>query len=238
MKCSNPFCNATSHSLYDDYCRYCGSKLIFTENERDLRNGVTCKYPIPGGIRHKISGDPLGNPPVGVKAVNLGLPTGTKWANMNIGAVTPEDIGSLFAWGETDERTECDWKTYSRCGGDMDTCYDLGRNISGTKFDVARQRWGGKWQIPSGEQVEELLGNCSFEWTNLNGVWGGILTGPNGNSIFLPCSLEESFEDYWLSEPINTNCALSFYVNKRGIMLAGSRICCRIKLMPIRPVNR
>jgi hypothetical protein len=61
-------------------------------------------------------------------------------------------------------------------------------SISGTKYDVAHKKWGGKWQLPSPEQIVELLNNCTSTWITTNGVSGRIFTSSNGNSIFLPAA--------------------------------------------------
>lgn len=118
--------------------------------------------------------------------IDLGLPSGTKWACCNVGATTPENCGGYYAWGETKEKEMYDWATYIHCDGSMKNCYDLGSDIAGTEYDVAHVRWGGSWVIPSQGQIEELTNKCSFTWTTMNGVDGAQFTGPNGGTIFLP----------------------------------------------------
>ncbi len=123
--------------------------------------------------------------------VDLGLPSGTKWACCNVGTDKPEGYGGFYAWGETDEKTDYSWSTYIYCDGSYSTCHDLGNNISGTKYDVARVKWGGSWMIPSKEQIDELLdtNNCTHEATTLNGVKGIMFKSKtNSGIIFLPCS--------------------------------------------------
>lgn len=121
-------------------------------------------------------------------AVDLGLPSGTKWANMNVGATKPEDYGSYFAWGETEEKEVYNWSTYIHCDGSRETCHDIGTDIAGTQYDVAHVQWGGSWKMPNRDQVRELSNNCTSEWTTVNGINCIKLTGPNGNSIFLPAT--------------------------------------------------
>ena len=121
-------------------------------------------------------------------AVDLGLPSGTKWADRNVGASKPEDYGGYYAWGETEEKEVYNWSTYIHCDGSFSTCHDIGTDIAGTQYDVAHVKWGGSWTMPTWDQVKELLGNCTSEWTTLNGVNGRKFTGPNGNSIFLPAA--------------------------------------------------
>ena len=125
-----------------------------------------------------------------VEAIDLGLPSGTLWASCNVGATKPEDFGGYFAWGETVEKSSYYASNYLLCDGTEETCHDLGGSICGSQYDVATARWGDLWQMPSSEQVQELFDNCSQSWTQLNGVNGIELTGPNGSSIFLPAAGE------------------------------------------------
>ena len=121
-------------------------------------------------------------------AVDLGLPSGTKWADRNVGATKPEDYGGYYAWGETEEKEVYNWSTYIHCDGSSSTCHDIGSDISGTQYDVAHVIWGGAWKMPTSEQVQELLDECTIEWKTVNRVNGRKFTGPNGNSIFLPAA--------------------------------------------------
>ncbi len=117
--------------------------------------------------------------------IDLGLPSGTKWACCNVGTDKPEGYGGYFSWGETEEKEEYDERTYKY----YEVGYEvLGNNIAGTQHDVARVKWGGTWCMPSRNQLYELLNNCSSEWTTLNGVSGRIFTGKNGGTIFFPAA--------------------------------------------------
>lgn len=140
--------------------------------------------------------------------IDLGLPSGTKWACCNVGAEKPEDYGGYFAWGETTEKKIYDWSTYIHCDGSSSTCHDIGKDIVGTQYDAATVNWGSPWVMPSREQMEELDNNCTSEWTTENGVNGRRFTGPNGASIFLPAAgyrweddlyYAGSYGDYWSS---------------------------------------
>ena len=123
------------------------------------------------------------------EAIDLGLPSGTKWASCNVGATKPEEYGSYYAWGETEEKEVYDWSNYIHCDGSGDTCHDLGPDISGTEYDVAHVKWGGKWCMPTLDEIKELLDNCTNEWTTLNGVNGRMFTSKiNGKSIFFPAA--------------------------------------------------
>ena len=123
------------------------------------------------------------------EAVDLGLPSGTKWSSCNVGATKPEEHGGYYAWGETEEKDVYDWSTYIHCGGSEWSCHNIGSNISGTEYDVAHVKWGGKWCMPTAYDIHELLDNCTYEWTTLNGVKGMKFTSKiNRNSIFLPAA--------------------------------------------------
>jgi hypothetical protein len=120
--------------------------------------------------------------------IDLGLPSGTKWACCNVGASKPEDYGGYFAWGETTEKSRYYWDTYIHCDGSSSTCHDIGKDIAGTQYDAATANWGSPWVMPSLEQMNELRNSCTYEWTTENGVNGIRFTGPNGTSVFLPAA--------------------------------------------------
>lgn len=121
--------------------------------------------------------------------IDLGLPSGTKWACCNVGAKKPEEFGGYYAWGDTEEKSWYDWSTYIYCDGSLDSFHDLGSDISGTKYDVAHVKWGGSWVMPSHEQQLELLNNCTSTWTKVNDVNGRKFTSMiNGKTIFLPAA--------------------------------------------------
>ena len=130
------------------------------------------------------------------KAIDLGL--SVKWATFNVGASKPEDYGAYYAWGETEEKENYDWSTYKWCNGSKNTMTkycansDYGTVDNKTTLDpeddVAHVKWGGGWRMPTKAEQDELRNNCTWTWTTLNGVNGYTVTGPNGNSIFLPAA--------------------------------------------------
>ena len=130
---------------------------------------------------------------VGWEQVDLGLPTGTLWANMNVGSNWPEERGNYYAWGETETKTTYTEENYMYRDPDTGT-YDntIGNNgnIAGTTCDAAYVRMGNTWIIPTIAQCEELLNSsyCTWKWSLCNGMKGFTVTGRNGNSIFLPCT--------------------------------------------------
>ena len=127
-------------------------------------------------------------------AVDLGLPSGLKWAKFNIGANAPEEHGGYFAWGETTEKNVYSWGWYlcqqSECGTSADpfikNYQSAGTYILGPAYDAAHIQWGGSWRMPTQDDFKELKENCTSEKTTVNGVSGYRYTGWNGNSIFLP----------------------------------------------------
>ncbi len=119
-------------------------------------------------------------------AIDLGLPSGTKWACCNVGSTKPEEYGGYYAWGEIEEKEIYYWNTYIHCDGTEESCQDLGSDIAGTQYDVANMKWGGSWVMPSSDQIIELVNNCTYTWTSINGVWCGHFTGPSGSTIILP----------------------------------------------------
>ena len=123
--------------------------------------------------------------------IDLGLPSGTKWACCNVGATIPEGYGSYYAWGETEEKETYDWASYIHSDGSMETCHDIGLDIAKSEYDVAHVRWGGSWIMPSQDQFQELVTQCQYTWTAKNDVSGHMFTGPSGGSIFLPNA------DFW-----------------------------------------
>ena len=136
--------------------------------------------------------------------VDLGLPSGTLWATCNVGASAPEEFGDYFAWGETDPKDYYDWSTYKWCNGEEGTltkyCNDSSLGYNGfvdnkteldSEDDAACAHYPGG-RIPSWEQIQELCDSCTWQYTKLNGVKGMLVTGPNGNTMFLPSA---SFRD-------------------------------------------
>ena len=133
--------------------------------------------------------------------VDLGLPSGLKWATCNVGAITPEGYGDYFAWGETEPKTTYSWSTYKYHNGSYETitkyCTKSSDGTVDNKTtleltdDAARVNWGGNWRMPTTAEQDELrdTSNCTWTWTTQNGVKGYKITSKkNGNSIFLPAA--------------------------------------------------
>lgn len=113
--------------------------------------------------------------------VDLGLPSGLKWATCNVGANSSTSYGDYYAWGETSTKNYYSDDNYPN-GRNSSIPY----NISGTSYDVAHVKWGSSWRMPTFGEITELTRNCTFTWTTMNNVRGAKITGPNGNYIFLP----------------------------------------------------
>ena len=177
--------------------------------------------------------------------IDLGLPSGTKWACCNVGAEKPEDYGGYYAWGETEEKDNYSWGTYIHCDGDENTCNNL-YDIAGTQFDVAHLKWGGSWMMPSRYQTDELFNYCTHTWTTINGVYGRLFTGTNNNNIFIPAAgyraddtlvLNDICGFYWTSSQLQTdmNIAVSFYFDYNYTY--SSYINSRNLGLPVRPAQ-
>ena len=111
--------------------------------------------------------------------VDLGLPSGTKWATCNLGATTPTDYGYYLAWGESKPKDEYTKHNYK---------YSSGIDNLSAANDAINANWGAGWRMPSYDELMELMTSCTNVWSTQNGVAGRLLTGPNGNSIFLPAA--------------------------------------------------
>lgn len=190
----HPDYGKTEYTLPYDLKGFCGYEMVV-------------QY-APIGVAQKDVNDVKSAPNAinGHEYVDLGLPSGLKWATCNVGASSPEEYGDYFAWGETKTKSEYvkdNSVTYGKHMGD----------ISGnSQYDAATANWGGTWRLPTKAELEELMDKCTWTWTwtTKNRVKGYKVTGPNGNSIFLPATgvrVGSSLNDpggggsYWSSSP-------------------------------------
>lgn len=166
----------------------------------------------------------------GHEAVDLGLPSGLKWASMNIGANSITDYGNYYAWGEVSEKL-----TYTEANSEL--THNTGiRFIAGYEGrDAATAKWGSTWRLPSAQEYQELIDYCQWKWTSINGIEGYLVTGSSGNSIFLPAGgfkLESSHQSvgmgyYWTSSYVSDITAMrlnftsSLHVVVDNLKLAG-----------------
>ena len=110
----------------------------------------------------------------GYDAIDLGL--SVRWAACNIGASSPEDFGSFYAYGDPTG------KKFTHNIHD----YPGGKNIVNTELDIAKKHWGIEWRLPTTEEMKELKEKCTWKYSVLGGLKGFYVIGPNGGSIFLP----------------------------------------------------
>ena len=150
--------------------------------------------------------------------VDLGL--SVKWATCNVGANTPEAYGDYFAWGETKPKVVYGEKIYKYNEGVEKTItkynFSAAHGAVDNKYvldledDAAHINWGGKWRMPTRKECAELEEICTWQWKQYNGVKGYLVTGPNGNSIFLPAAgfkkekeiLEVGIRGFYLSNTL------------------------------------
>lgn len=182
----------------------------------------------------------------GHKWVDLGLPSGTKWATCNLGAASSENHGEFYAWAEittitdkTSAKNKARGKWMSGIGGS-------------TTYDAATAIWGEGWKIPTKTDFQELMEHCSWEWTSLGRIKGCKVTSKiNGNYIFLPASgmiystssyifpddLNKSTK-YWASTPSRDE----NYINADALLISekyvGTSVTDRKDGFPIRPVTK
>ena len=130
------------------------------------------------------------------EAVDLGL--SVKWASFNIGAGAPEEYGDYYAWGETQTKSDYWFGSYkfgdsiygpfSKYNTKSSYGYVDNMTVLDPEDDMAHVRLGGNWRMPTDAEWKELITKCTWTWTTQNGVKGRKVTGPNGNSIFLPAA--------------------------------------------------
>ena len=153
-----------------------------------------------------------GTTPSTMEYVDLGLPSGLKWAKCNLGASKPSDYGDYYAWGETAPKADYTWATYKwmqagqseskyitkytiadgETGGiwydSSGTFIGDGKTVLDAADDAATANLGSPWRMPTIGEIQELIDNCTWTWTTQDGVKGHQVDGPIGNAIFLPAA--------------------------------------------------
>lgn len=144
--------------------------------------------------------------------VDLGLPSGTLWANMNIGANTNYDYGDYFAFGEISEKSSYTEENYDHYG------MAIGEFSGQERFDAATSIWGGGWRTPTHDEISELDRYCTTRIVQVTDTFGQVqsicmIQGTNGKSIYMPLAgyySGESFIEggskghYWSSTPYSS----------------------------------
>lgn len=188
--------------------------------------------------------------------VDLGL--SVLWAAYNVGANSPEEYGGYYAWGETEEKDRYTYENYKHgyvyyYGSEpyeWDFIYNhIGNEISGTSYDVAHTKWGDGAKLPSLDKIQELVDNCTFTHGTYGDVNGNYITGPNGNSIFIPFAgryfdwgySSDDYVNFW-SGTYHGSCltdhGYSAYCLDAGIKDCGIWAHCSIAVgIPVRPVK-
>ena len=171
------------------------SSIVFIQDSKEISTHGTVYKSVNWSVLEK---------PELYEFVDLGLPSGIKWASCNVGAEKPEDFGLYFAWGETkgyegitDEK-QFGWSDYKLCGGSSSTLTKYNTNSSyGTvdnklvleQVDDAAYQSDNTCRMPTKAECEELIANTTSTWETLNGVNGRRFTSKtNGNSIFVPAA--------------------------------------------------
>ena len=137
--------------------------------------------------------------------VDLGLPSGTMWAKCNLGAASADQLGNLYAWGETTTKDSFSLDNYYYYF--FGEYVNIGSDIRGTQYDVATASWKGIWHMPTQEEFAELQSECNWTRTTYKGVSGYLVKGNNGNCIFLP----ENEAGFWSGNRYSTS--LAYYMN-------------------------
>ena len=163
--------------------------------------------------------------------VDLGL--SVKWATCNIGAERPEDCGDYFAWGEIETKDNYTWDSY-KWGiynespikynpngyiGPMDNKITLD-----LEDDAAHIKWGNNWRMPTKEELDELICNCSWNWSTRNGIGGFLVTSKvaelQNQTLFLPASGHAAGTDHY------NKGKYGFYWSKSINHYYGMEACC------------
>ena len=185
------------------------------DGETELNGKLQAENEKQHSVNDETSIDTAPNLINGHEYVDLGLPSGLKWATCNVGASTPEEYGDYYAWGEVETKNDYSEKTYAHMGSRKRGFWEkfdnfwrdlrdgmcwreyvpcatyIGNNISLTRYDVANKKWCSGWRLPIEHDFDELLdeNNCEWKWTTHNGINGyEVKSKKNGNSIFLPAA--------------------------------------------------
>lgn len=177
----------------------------------------------------------LHDPYNGYEYVDLGLPSGLKWATCNVGADSPEKAGLYFAWGETvgymSDQVESGERYFYFSEYNYNPAFFILSNLT-IDQDAVNAYMCGEWRMPTDEEFNELI-NSSYTtqiWTdnyNGTGVKGRVITSKsNGNSIFLPAvgrgmgssiASVGSLGYYWSASYYSSRNALYLAINPGGI---------------------
>jgi hypothetical protein len=180
------------------------------ENNLDKPNVSLCVQ------ENEVHYNPYVDPFNGHDYVDLGLPSGTLWATMNVGATSETDYGNYYQYGKGAAQ-------YAATSGD--SSYSGTEDPLATSADTAAQVWGGSWHMPTRAQMEELTANTTYAWVNDykgSGINGGTFTATNGAVLFIPAagywydgsqSNVGDYGSYWGSSPNGSDDACYLFFN-------------------------
>lgn len=187
----------------------------------------------------------VGVPKETMEYVDLGLPSGIKWAKCDLGGTSPEKYGDEYAWGETWTKWSKDYYYFTDIVKGQYTKYDSRdkRYFLEKEDDAAYLRLGEGWRIPTWNEMQELIDNCTITESTLNGRWGAMLISKiNNNYIFF---------GYWRNRignrsyrwssalvPSNPSLAKCMYFDKEGDRIVlkqdnAERDECRLAIRPV-----
>lgn len=170
----------------------------------------------------------------GHEYVDLGLQV--KWATNNIGANMPYERGNYYAWAEVVTKSKYEVANSISYGKPIYRSTILGN----PKYDAARKNWGGKWRLPKTDEAYWLIRKCKWEYAEMNGQLGFLLTSiKNGNMLFIPSLYDDDATGYiWTSDECDMDdkeqaCSLFYTTGHGGIKIWSES---RASGLPIRPV--
>jgi hypothetical protein len=239
-----------SSTLLTDSCNHVAG-LAFRADEKYFRDGKRtaghCIRPVIPGRREVL------------EMVDLGLPSGIKWARENLGAIRVSKPGLYYAWGETLPKVQYSFEDYKYCSATNEdgTLKTLTKYITDSQYgdvdnltqldggdDVVQQTWGKGWRMPTLADVNELLDYCEQVIDTIDGVSGTTFIGPNGNKIFLPWAgtiyqgvLEYPTRGYYWSSTLGSDpkCGEGLFISEKFVMLGNGFTRCSGRC--IRPVH-
>ena len=198
------------------------ARIEQVEREANLAKkhaAAQAKSPVP--LKGELNGHPW---------VDLGLPSGTKWATYNVGTKNIHGVGTRIAWGETDTK-----KTFSPNAYTLND-RELPSYAGEANYDLATAQWGEGWYTPTKQQWDELIEYCDWDYVMINGINGVLFTSPKTyNTIFLPSTGytdDETYKlkyttynlAYWSSTGARTNGAHAYIANyEQGYMTTTNR---------------
>ena len=198
------------------------ARIEQVEREANLAKkhaAVQAKSPVP--LKGELNGRPW---------VDLGLPSGTKWATYNVGTKNIHGVGTRIAWGETVTK-----KTFSPNAYTLND-RELPSYAGEANYDLATAQWGEGWYTPTKQQWDELIEYCDWDYVMINGINGVLFTSPKTyNTIFLPSTGytdDETYKlkyttynlAYWSSTGAHTNGAHTYIANyEQGYMTTTNR---------------